>query len=54
MMAYLTGGHVLLRYMNCSKICLTERHVHMRTVLLVDMYYWKICGSGGHVKHDNI
>ena len=20
----------------------------------VDMYYWKVCGSGGHVYHENI
>ena len=21
---------------------------------VVDMYYWKTCGSGGHVYHENI
>ena len=23
-------------------------------VMLEDMYYWKACGSGGHVFHENV
>ena len=53
------SGHVLFKHMKLSRICHARRHVMLEGMskqrtgfigwhdMLVGMYYWKICVSGG-------
>ena len=34
--------------------CLACGQWYRMAVMQVDMYYWKTCGSGGHIFHENI
>ena len=43
------SGHVLFRYMNLSRICLTGRHVQH-----VDRFYRMECYASGHILLEDI